>query len=236
MNDTTTSSLRYEKFYDGGHDNWRIVKYETTDDGATTEDHLAIVETETMADMLIAMLDCPVIAINVSGGQVRDVLCPADFVPQLRILVVDHDFDPRDSDEKTEHTLYTDAHGDPKLANVSQPTVVHLGGATDIECAVTAYLSPRRFPLGRLRATPAAIKAVEEAAESPLVFLARHARSDWGDVNEEDKELNDESVQDGSRILSAYRTSLGVKLWIITEATDDLGRRASTTIMLPEEY
>ena len=55
MNDTTTSSLRYEKFYDGGHDNWRIVKYETTDDGATTEDHLAIVETETMADMLIAM-------------------------------------------------------------------------------------------------------------------------------------------------------------------------------------
>ena len=68
------------------------------------------------------------------------------------------------------------------------------------------------------------------------MFLARHACGDWGNVNDEDKGLNDESVLDGSRILSAYRTSLGVKLWIITEATDDEGRRASTTIVLPEEY
>ena len=52
----------------------------------------------------------------------------------------------------------------------------------------------------------------------------------------EDWKLNDESVRDGSRILSAYKTSNGVKLWIITEATDDQGRRAATTILLPEEY
>jgi hypothetical protein len=41
---------------------------------------------------------------------------------------------------------------------------------------------------------------------------------------------------DGSRILSAHRTSLGEKLWIITEATDDCGKRAATTILLPSEY
>jgi hypothetical protein len=90
--------------------------------------------------------------------------------------------------------------------------------------------------LGQLRATPAALQTIDEAGQSPFEFLARHARTDWGDVNDEDKGLNDESVQEGTRILSAYYTSLGVKLWIITEATDDDGHRASTTIMLPKEY
>jgi hypothetical protein len=37
-------------------------------------------------------------------------------------------------------------------------------------------------------------------------------------------------------LLSAYRTSRNTKLWIITEAADDDGNRAATTILLPEEY
>jgi hypothetical protein len=37
----------------------------------------------------------------------------------------------------------------------------------------------------------------------------------WGEVDAEDWKLNDESVQDGSRILSAYRILKGEKLWII---------------------
>jgi hypothetical protein len=28
----------------------------------------------------------------------------------------------------------------------------------------------------------------------------------------------------------------GVRIWIITEATDDGGRRAATTILLPTDY
>jgi hypothetical protein len=36
--------------------------------------------------------------------------------------------------------------------------------------------------------------------------------------------------------MSAYQTSKGVKFWIITEATDDEGNRAATTIFLPENY
>jgi hypothetical protein len=36
---------------------------------------------------------------------------------------------------------------------------------------------------------------------------------------------------DEGRLLSAYRTALGVRLWIITEAD-----RPATTILLPEEY
>ena len=33
------------------------------------------------------------------------------------------------------------------------------------------------------------------------------------------------------RVLSAYRTYLGTKLWVITEAD-----RSSTCLLLPEEY
>jgi hypothetical protein len=55
-------------------------------------------------------------------------------------------------------------------------------------------------------------------------------------VCDEDKRLNDQSLQDGSRLLSAYRTAKDVRIWIITEAADDDGHRMATTILLPEEY
>jgi len=56
-------------------------------------------------------------------------------------------------------------------------------------------------------------------------------KGDWGQVCAEDWRLNDEAVQDGSRIVSAYITLKGVKIWIITEAD-----RSTTTILLPDEY
>ncbi len=93
-----------------------------------------------------------------------------------------------------------------------------------------------KFCLGRALATPAALETIRRAGQDPLFFLERHARGDWGEVDAEDWKLNDESVRDGSRILSAYRTLTGEKLWIITEAKGDDGLRASTCILLPEEY
>ena len=93
-----------------------------------------------------------------------------------------------------------------------------------------------RFPLGQVLATPGAIEVLESSGQSPTEFLAKHVRGDWGIVDAEDKAANDQSLIDGSRILSAYRTSKGEKLWVITEACDDQGRRAATTILLPEEY
>ena len=92
------------------------------------------------------------------------------------------------------------------------------------------------FRLGQTLATPGALQAMAKAGDDPLNFIRRHHAGDWGNLGDEDKHLNDESVKDGSRILSAYHTSLGEKLWIITEAADDGGRRAATTILLPEEY
>ncbi len=93
-----------------------------------------------------------------------------------------------------------------------------------------------KFRLGRLAATPGALEAMEASGQTAEFFLARHASGDYGEVNDEDRQLNDEALIHGDRILSAYRTLKGVKLWIITEAADDNGHRAATTILLPDEY
>jgi len=93
-----------------------------------------------------------------------------------------------------------------------------------------------RFRLGQTVATPAALEAIQQARQSPAEFLDRHVRGDWGNLSADDRALNDEAVQDGSRILSAYVTRAGEKIWVITEATDDRGHRSATTILLPDEY
>jgi hypothetical protein len=92
------------------------------------------------------------------------------------------------------------------------------------------------FSLGQIVGTPAALEAITEAGQSPQFFLAKHIAGDWGEVCDGDKLLNDQALIDGSRLLSAYRTLKNVRIWIITEAADDNGRRAATTFLLPSEY
>ena len=74
-----------------------------------------------------------------------------------------------------------------------------------------------------------------QSGQTPDFFLGKHLSGDWGEVDAEDCNLNDQALLDGSRLLSAYRTLKGVKIWIITEAADDDGRRASTCILLPDK-
>ncbi|MBN8600629.1 MAG: hypothetical protein J0M26_06360 [Planctomycetes bacterium] len=85
------------------------------------------------------------------------------------------------------------------------------------------------FPLGSLVCTPGVEDSIPE--EEMLEAVRRHASGDWGDVCEEDRGLNDESLRDGSRLLSVYHSRNGVKFWIITEWD-----RSATTILLPIEY
>ena len=93
-----------------------------------------------------------------------------------------------------------------------------------------------KFELGQIVATPAALDAIIDAGQMPDFFLNKHVQGDWGEICNEDKLLNDQAVASGERILSAYRTLLNIRLWIITEAKDDDGQRVATTIILPEEY
>lgn len=88
-----------------------------------------------------------------------------------------------------------------------------------------------RFPLGQTFITPAAQEAIRDAGQLTLEFLLRHQSGDWGEVCEADKRENELSLAQGFRLLSAYRTNEGEKLWVITEWD-----RSSTTILLPSEY
>ncbi len=87
------------------------------------------------------------------------------------------------------------------------------------------------FALGETFITPGAQEALEIAGETAIQFLRRHMSQDWGEVSEEDARENELSLRDGFRLLSAYRTTRGEKIWIITEAD-----RSATTILLPSEY
>ncbi len=98
------------------------------------------------------------------------------------------------------------------------------------------------FKPGRVVATPGALEALEQSGQSIWEFLTRHLAGDWGVVDAEDAEANNQALKDGSRLLSAYildGNGNGVearKIWLITEAEDDNGNREATTALLPEEY
>lgn len=84
-----------------------------------------------------------------------------------------------------------------------------------------------RFPLGRTVATPAAMALCIDLAS----YMHRHHCGDWGDLCDEDKQANEDALIHGDRILSCYQVGGGRRIYIITEAD-----RASTCILLPEEY
>ena len=87
------------------------------------------------------------------------------------------------------------------------------------------------FALGQTYITPGAEEALMIAGQTEIEFLRRHMSNDWGEASDEDARENELSLKEGFRLLSAYRTVRGQRLWIITEAD-----RSSTTILTPDEY
>ena len=85
------------------------------------------------------------------------------------------------------------------------------------------------FELGNIYTTPGVLESV--IPDDVPASLARHQSGDWGDVNKDDKRENEFALGRRLRLLSAYRSSNGVKFWIITEAD-----RSATTVLLPSEY
>jgi hypothetical protein len=86
------------------------------------------------------------------------------------------------------------------------------------------------LPLGRVVATPGALKTILGAGGDPFAYVARHASGDWGDLCTQDRRENGLALRHGRRVLSSYAVGEG-RVWVITEAD-----RSVTTILLPEEY
>lgn len=87
------------------------------------------------------------------------------------------------------------------------------------------------FPIGQIVATPGALDALGNAKQSLGEFLARHCAADWGDLDPDNRKINNDALRTGGRLLSAYRLANGQCLWIITESD-----RSATTVLLPSEY
>ncbi len=100
-----------------------------------------------------------------------------------------------------------------------------------INNTITKKENKALFSLGQVVLTVGAREALAESNQQPFEFLARHQSGDYGIICEDDRKENELSLKEGFRILSAYKTSVGEKIWVITEAN-----RESTTILLPEEY
>jgi hypothetical protein len=87
------------------------------------------------------------------------------------------------------------------------------------------------FSPGQVVATPASLRAIEDAGESIFAYLERHLSGDWGDINEEDRHANAYALEHNLRLLSAYRLKNEVRIYVITEWDHSV-----TTVLLPEEY
>ena len=85
-----------------------------------------------------------------------------------------------------------------------------------------------KFPLGQIVITPNALTTIN--TEDINDGLRRHASGDWGKICPDDAEQNNEALQIGERLLSAYGEGRRT-FWIITEAD-----RSVTTILMPEDY
>ena len=94
---------------------------------------------------------------------------------------------------------------------------------------MTDLLGVPKFPLGDIYTTPGAHELIEQGLIADL-YLDRHWRGDWGDIDAEDAELNKQAIKREERLLSSYSTTMG-RIWILTEAD-----RSTTTILTPEEY
>ncbi len=91
------------------------------------------------------------------------------------------------------------------------------------------------FGLGNCYITPAVLGHLAKCGYLPNALLGRHVHGDYGELDEEDRNANDQAVIRGSRILSAYRIE-GEKVYVITEAADDTGVRGATTLLFASEY
>jgi hypothetical protein len=86
-----------------------------------------------------------------------------------------------------------------------------------------------KFPFGRIVATPNALNQIPNP--EILNALSRHVRGDWGTLDKQDWNANEQALMHGGRLFSIYVSSQNIKFWIITE-----NDRSATTVLLPEDY
>ena len=95
------------------------------------------------------------------------------------------------------------------------------------------------FNVGKVVATIGVnntIKENEQFAREIISALQRYVNKDWGDLDEEDKQTNEDALQypDDLYLLGAYKTCKG-EIYIITNRISETAEDNATTICFPDE-
>lgn len=100
-------------------------------------------------------------------------------------------------------------------------------------------ITSKFFNMGKLVVTNRIDEAMKEnrrfAVEVNLC-LQRYAVKDWGNLDEEDRQINDNALQysDDLYLLAAYHACKG-KIWIITNRISENPGDNATTVCFPSE-
>ena len=86
-----------------------------------------------------------------------------------------------------------------------------------------------KFSLDQIVATRNALDTIP--MDEIQKALARHVHGDWGALDKEDMNANEQALLHGGRLFSAYLSAQNIKFWIITECDHSV-----TTVLLPEDY
>lgn len=80
------------------------------------------------------------------------------------------------------------------------------------------------------------MEAEQKFAVEVTVALQRFAVKDWGNLDDEDKQTNEEALKypDDLYVMGAYDTSKG-KIWIITNRISEMAGDNATTVCFPDE-
>ena len=124
---------------------------------------------------------------------------------------------------------------------MSEPIDDSSKSSPDSAAFLSRVARKHRFALGRVVATPGALRLLQQTSTDTLALLMRHATGDWGDICAEDAKENELSIAEGFRVMSVYALPLGdqvatdrdgrERVWLITEAD-----RSVTTLLLPGDY
>jgi len=74
-----------------------------------------------------------------------------------------------------------------------------------------------KFEMGELVITPGAMQRIDR--NIVLASLRRHHVGDWGELDEEDKLVNERALQQGGRLFSVYLDQDKERFYVITEST-----------------
>ena len=95
------------------------------------------------------------------------------------------------------------------------------------------------FNLGKVVCTATLNNIMSENkqfASEVMSALQKYCNKDWGDLCEEDKQINDDALQypEDLYLLAAYKTCKG-KIYIITERISENAGDNATTLCFPDE-